>query len=204
MLNALPPTSARVSGRERGVLSDPHDVFMLFEDELDAFLADPASFPDLLAERKRIYLEQFDLVPPFVVAGDVPPAIEWVRRVSVTATELPVGEVATAISGSPGSARGRARVVLSPDDVDELQPDEILIAPITDPSWTPLFVGASAVVVDVGAPFSHAAIVSRELGIPCVVSLSNATKRIRTGDLIEVDGTAGTVTVLTREAAAIA
>jgi rifampicin phosphotransferase len=189
---------------ERGVLSDPHDVFMLFENELDAFLADPASFPDLLAERKRIYLEQFDLVPPFVVAGDVPSATEWVRRVSVTATELPVGEVATAISGSPGTARGRARVVLSPDDVDELQPDEILVAPITDPSWTPLFVGASAVVVDVGAPFSHAAIVSRELGIPCVVSLSNATKRIRTGDLIEVDGTAGTVTVLTREAAAIA
>jgi rifampicin phosphotransferase len=189
---------------ERGVLSDAHDVFMLFEDELDAFLADPASFPDTLAERKRVYLEQFTLVPPFVVAGDVQPATEWVRRASVTATELPVGEVAAGVAGSPGSARGRARVVLSPDDVDELEPDDILVAPITDPSWTPLFVGASAVVVDVGAPFSHAAIVSRELGIPCVVSLSNATKRIRTGDLIEVDGTAGTVTVLTREAAAVA
>ena len=188
---------------ELGVLSDPHDVFMLFEDELDAFLADPASFPGTLAERKRVYLEQFGLVPPFVVAGDVPPATEWVRRASVTATELPVGEVAAGVAGSPGSARGRARVVLSPDDVDELEPDEILVAPITDPSWTPLFVGASAVVVDVGAPFSHAAIVSRELGIPCVVSLSNATKRIRTGDLIEVDGTAGTVTVHKREAAAV-
>jgi rifampicin phosphotransferase len=189
---------------ELGALSDPHDVFMLFEDELDAFLADPASFPGTLAERKRVYLEQFGLVPPFVVAGDVPPATEWVRRASVTATELPVGEVAAGVAGSPGSARGRARVVLSPDDVDELEPDEILVAPITDPSWTPLFVGASAVVVDVGAPFSHAAIVSRELGIPCVVSLSNATKRIRTGDLIEVDGTAGTVTVHKREAAAVA
>ena len=189
---------------ELGVLSDPHDVFMLFEDELDAFLADPASFPGTLAERKRVYLEQFGLVPPFVVAGDVPPATEWVRRASVTATELSVGEVAAGVAGSPGSARGRARVVLSPDDVDELEPDEILVAPITDPSWTPLFVGASAVVVDVGAPFSHAAIVSRELGIPCVVSLSNATKRIRTGDLIEVDGTAGTVTVHKREAAAVA
>jgi rifampicin phosphotransferase len=189
---------------ERGVLSDPHDVFMLFEDELDAFLADPASFPGTLAERKRVYLEQFDFVPPFVVAGDVPPVTEWVRRASVTATELPVGEVAAGVAGSPGSARGRARVVLSPDDVDELEPDEILVAPITDPSWTPLFVGAAAVVVDVGAPFSHAAIVSRELGIPCVVSLSYATKRIRTGDFIEVDGTAGTVTVLTHEAAAVA
>lgn len=189
---------------ERGVLSNQHDVFMLFEDELDAFLADPASFPGILAERKREYREQFDLVPPFVVAGDVPPATEWVRRASITATELPVGGIATGVPGSPGSARGRARVVLSPDDVYELETDEILVAPITDPSWTPLFVGASAVVVDVGAAFSHAAIVSRELGIPCVVSLSNATKRIITGDLIEVDGTAGTVTVLKREAAAVA
>ncbi|MFZ2239368.1 MAG: PEP-utilizing enzyme, partial [Gordonia amarae] len=72
----------------------------------------------------------------------------------------------------------------------------ILIAPITDPSWTPLFVAASAVVVNVGAPFSHAAIVSRELGIPCVVSVTDATKRIPDGAHIEVDGTTGTVTVL--------
>ncbi|MFF2028613.1 PEP-utilizing enzyme, partial [Streptomyces sp. NPDC058171] len=77
-----------------------------------------------------------------------------------------------------------------------LEPGEILIAPITDPSWTPLFVAASAVVVDVGAPFSHAAIVSREIGIPCIVSATDATKRIPNGALIEVDGTTGVVTVL--------
>ncbi|MCD2191917.1 hypothetical protein LQ327_00745 [Actinomycetospora endophytica] len=75
-------------------------------------------------------------------------------------------------------------------------PGDILVAPITDPSWTPLFVAASAVVVDVGAPFSHAAIVSRELGIPCVVSATDATSRITDGATIEVDGTAATVTIV--------
>jgi pyruvate,water dikinase len=86
--------------------------------------------------------------------------------------------------------------VLFADEADDLQPGEILVAPLTDPSWTPLFVGAAAVVVNVGAPFSHAAIVSRELGIPCVVSAIDATTRIPDGALLEVDGTTGRVTVL--------
>jgi pyruvate,water dikinase len=67
---------------------------------------------------------------------------------------------------------------------------------MTDPAWTPLFVPAAAVVVDVGAPLSHAIIVSRELGIPCVVSVNEATQRIPDGALVEVDGTTGVVTVL--------
>ncbi|KTR94525.1 phosphoenolpyruvate-utilizing protein, partial [Microbacterium testaceum] len=173
---------------EKGAISDSHDAFMLFADDVDAFLADPAALAPALAERKRAYLAQFDLIPPFVVAGEVPPIDQWQRRSDVTATSLAAGETVTGVPGSGGTAVGRARVVLSPDDVDELEPDEVLVAPITDPSWTPLFVGAAAVVVDVGAPFSHAAIVSRELGIPCVVSVSHATKRIATGDLVEVDG----------------
>ena len=69
------------------------------------------------------------------------------------------------------------------------------MAPITDPAWTPLFVPAGAVVVDVGAQISHAIIVSRELGIPCVVSVTDGTRRIADGATITVDGTAGTVTV---------
>lgn len=71
-----------------------------------------------------------------------------------------------------------------------------MIAPMTDPAWTPLFVPAAAVVVDVGAPLSHAIIVSRELGIPCVVSVTGATERIPDGAIVEVDGGAGTVTVV--------
>ena len=71
-----------------------------------------------------------------------------------------------------------------------------MVAPITDQSWTPLFVPAAAVVVDVGAPLSHAIIVSRELGIPCVVSATNATKVIPDGALIEVHGDTGEVTII--------
>jgi pyruvate,water dikinase len=72
----------------------------------------------------------------------------------------------------------------------------VLVAPLTDPSWTPLFVPACAVVVDVGAQITHAVIVSRELGLPCVVSVTDATRKIEDGAMIEVDGKAGTVTIL--------
>jgi pyruvate,water dikinase len=93
-------------------------------------------------------------------------------------------------------AEGRARVILDPNDPLALEPGDVLIAPITDPSWTPLFVPAAAVVVDVGAALSHAIIVSRELGIPCVVSATDATRRIPDGAVVRVDGGAGVVTVL--------
>ena len=103
--------------------------------------------------------------------------------------------------GLPESGEAGANAAVDPDTILEqvvplLKPGDILVAPITDPSWTPLFVAASAVVVDVGAPFSHAAIVSRELGIPCVVSATDATGRIPDGATIEVDGTAATVTIV--------
>ena len=75
-------------------------------------------------------------------------------------------------------------------------PGEVLVAPITDPAWTPLYLPSAAVVVDVGALMSHAVSGSRELGVPCVVSGDGATRRIPDGALVEVDGTAGTVTVL--------
>ena len=83
-------------------------------------------------------------------------------------------------------ARGVARVVLDAGDPGDLQPGDVLIAPNTDPSWTPLFMSASAVVVDVGSPLSHAVIVSRELGLPCVVSAKDATTRIPDGSVVEV------------------
>lgn len=179
-----------------GHLQSAEHVFMLFAEELDDFLADPASFAEVLAERERGYLELFDYIPPFVVAGDVPELSTWARADSIDVPPLVAGGQIVGVSGCNGSARGRARVLLSPDDPSALEPGDILVAPITDPSWTPLFVAANAVVVNVGAPFSHAAIVSRELGIPCVVSAANATNRIPDGALIEVDGTSGTVTVL--------
>jgi pyruvate,water dikinase len=91
---------------------------------------------------------------------------------------------------------GVARVVLDPIDPTALEPGDILVAPITDPSWTPLFVSAGGVVVDVGAAQSHAMIVSRELGIPCVPSVTSATRRIPNGATVTVNGDAGTVTIV--------
>ena len=84
----------------------------------------------------------------------------------------------------------------SPSDPGALRPGDILVAPNTDPSWTPLFLAVSAVVVDVGAMNSHAVIISRELGIPCAVGVSDASGRIIDGQMIEVDGGAGTVRIL--------
>jgi pyruvate,water dikinase len=98
--------------------------------------------------------------------------------------------------GCPGVVEGIARVVLDSHDPSALEPGDILVAPITDPSWTPLFVPAGGVVVNVGAMNSHAVIVSRELGVPCAVSVVDATKRIADGAMIELDGGAGTVTIL--------
>lgn len=181
---------------EAGHLAAADHVFMLFAEELDDFVADPAAFRDVLADRERTYLELFDYVPPFVVAGEAPDVSTWARVDATESVELAAGGEIQGVSGCNGVARGRARVLTSPDDPSALEPGEILIAPITDPSWTPLFVAATGVVVDVGAPFSHAAIVSRELGIPCVVSASQATARIPDGALIEVDGTSGKVTIL--------
>jgi rifampicin phosphotransferase len=192
----LPALELGRRGAAAGHLDTPAQIFMLFAGELPAYLADPGSFTATVRDRERVYLELFDLEPPFVVVGDAPPTTEWVRRSGRTHTAATAGETIQGVSGCTGTTRGRARVLLDANDPSALEPGDVLVAPITDPSWTPLFVAASAVVVDVGAPFSHAAIVSRELGIPCVVSATDATGRIPDGALIEVDGTAATVTVL--------
>lgn len=192
----LPALELGRRGAAAGHLDNALQIFMLFADELPTYLADPGAFTATVRDREQSYLELFDYEPPFVVAGEVPPLSEWKRRSGRTHTAAVAGEVITGVSGCTGIYRGKARVLTDPNDPSALEPGEILVAPITDPSWTPLFVAAGAVVVDVGAPFSHAAIVSRELGIPCVVSATEATARIPNGALIEVDGTTATVTVL--------
>lgn len=100
--------------------------------------------------------------------------------------------------GSAGQAEGRVRIVHSPDDGNQLQPGEILVAMTTNVGWTPIFPRAAAVITDVGAPLSHAAIVARELGIPAVVGCFNATSVLKTGDRVRVDGGHGIVEVLER------
>ncbi|MDX2380195.1 MAG: PEP-utilizing enzyme [Acidimicrobiia bacterium] len=189
---------ARMSFRELGARSG-HDelVFQLLDDELDAYIRDPDAFTDLLTSRHRAWRELFTLLPPFIIAdADVPPLSEWERRTDTPMAEAAVGTVLSGVAGSPGIARGLARVVLEPADPGALAPGDVLVAPNTDPSWTPLFMAAAGVVVDVGGQISHAVIVSRELAVPCVVSVTDGTRAIPDGALIEVDGTSGTVTIL--------
>jgi pyruvate,water dikinase len=180
----------------RGAPEDPTSLWLVTIDELDTYLADPPAFASLQAERAARRDELAALVPPFVFVGTQPDPSTWTKRVDDTAPRAATGDTLQGISGCPGIAKGRARVVLDPADPRGLGPGDVLIAPITDPSWTPLFVPAEAVVVDVGAQMSHAVIVSRELGIPCVVSVTGATTAIPDGALVEVDGTNGTVTLL--------
>ncbi|MFC9763589.1 PEP-utilizing enzyme [Rhodococcus jostii] len=192
----LPARELGRRGVEAGALDSVEQIFMLFADELDDYLTDPTAFTEIVREREKSYIKLFDVKPPFVVSEEVPALENWERRSSGAGTILAAGDSIVGVSGCTGIARGRARVLTTADDPSALEPGEILIAPITDPSWTPLFVAASAVVVDVGAPFSHAAIVSREIGIPCIVSATDATKKIPDGALVEVDGTTGTVTII--------
>jgi pyruvate,water dikinase len=182
-------------GRERGGPDDLGQYFLLDIAEVPDYLDAPAPWREKLAARAAQRDRLRALVPPFVFSGTVPPIDTWTRRDQAT-EDVVAGTALQGIGACPGVARGRARVVLDPFDPKGLGPGDVLIAPLTDPSWTPLFLSAEAVVVDVGALMSHAVIVSRELGIPCVVSVTGATTTIPEGAEIEVDGTTGTVRVL--------
>ena len=178
-----------------GILQKPQDVFLLLDSEIDAFIADPEGMKDIITARSEDYEELKKLQDPFIIIGDVPPLSEWEQRDS-SAEPVAEGEELTGIPGSPGTVTGKARVITDPSDPRGLEPGEILVAPITDPSWTPLFVPAAAVVVEVGAPLSHAVIVSREFGVPCVTAVHQAASRISNGTIITVNGDTGSVTVL--------
>ncbi|QYC40884.1 Chondramide synthase cmdD [Nonomuraea coxensis DSM 45129] len=102
--------------------------------------------------------------------------------------------VLTGMSGAAGRATGRARVIRDPMGA-HLEPGEILVAPTTDPGWTPLFMTAAGLVTETGSPVAHGPTVAREYGIPAVICVRDATAEIRTGQMITVDGTAGTVRV---------
>lgn len=180
----------------KGTFDEVEDFSFLFVDEFPTFFADPASMRPVIAERKAQWHQLAACDPSFIFNEKPDFPAGWVRRDSVVYDTLAAGESIQGIPGCVGVAEGIARVVLDSNDPTALEPGDVLIAPATDPSWTPLFVPAAAVVVDVGAPLSHAVIVSRELGIPCVISATGATKRIKDGDRVRVDGNTGTVTVL--------
>jgi pyruvate,water dikinase len=182
----------------KGELDHPQQVFMALESELDLLATHAATLRDTLRERERQWRQLFDIEPPTFVVGGEPmtPLADVPRKGAQEAAPVQPGDILAGAPASPGVARGRARVVTNTSQIAAFEPGEILIAPQTDPSWTPLFMVAAGVVVDVGAMGSHAMIVSRELGIPCAAGVGGATSRIPDGTLLEVDGSSGKVTVL--------
>ena len=170
-------------------------LLLVTNDEADAFVADPAAHTGLIEERAARLEMLKAKEPPFVFEGDPPPLSAFKDRSSGKIEIAAAGTELTGIGVSPGRYTGRARVIASLDVDSELEPGEVIVAVTTDASWGPLFLAAGAVVVETGATVSHAAIVSRELGIPAAVSVADATRRIRDGATITVDGNTGTVIV---------
>jgi pyruvate,water dikinase len=176
---------------EKGVLKQEQDAFYLSLDELLALEEGrfSGSVPELVASRKKQLEEYRKLTPPRVMTSEGE-AIMGKRRL----TGMPEG----AIIGTPASAgivEGIARVVLKPEDAD-LKPGEILVAPYTDPGWTPLFNSVKGLVTEVGGMMTHGSVIAREYGIPAVVGADNATKAIKSGARIRVNGNEGFVQIL--------
>ena len=194
---------ARMAARElgqrmvdRGVYPEITSFAMLRFSEQHQAIDNPDGWREIIEQRQEIFDMAAGKQEPFVIVGESEPLSSWPDRDAVTVELLRSGDSIQGLPGCPGVSEGRARVILDSHDPTALEPGDVLIAPLTDPSWTPLFVPAAGVVVDVGAALSHAIIVSRELGIPCVVSATDATKRIPDGARIQVDGDTGVVTVL--------
>lgn len=180
------------------------DIFFLNLGEVLDILAD-ASYPsDLIANRKDTY-HRYKALPPYpsVIRGHFDPFL-WAadpnrqndvydQHISFTPQN---SEIIKGAAGSAGCVEGLAHVIVGPEESDQFKPGEILVTRLTDISWTPIFPRAAAVVTDIGAPLSHAAIVARELGIPAVVGCQDATMRLKTGDRIRVDGSKGQVSIL--------
>jgi pyruvate,water dikinase len=148
--------------------------------------------------------ERYRSLPPYpaVIRGRFDP-VQWAANPNRRGDfhdehgdSVPASDTVKGFPGSAGIIEGLARVLGSSEEGEQLQSGEILVTTVTNVGWTPLFPRAAAVVTDVGAPLSHAAIVARELGIPAVVGCGNATMRLRTGDRVRVDGSRGTVEVL--------
>ena len=186
---------------QRGALADQEHVFLLLDHELDDLLTNPAGWREKLVARAAQFADLSRRMPPYIVVHGqpIPPISQWPLRADTgSITRAAPGDTLTGLGVSPGIAQGRARVAFDLSEVSELQPGEIIVCSTTDPSWVPLFMIAGGVVCDIGAPASHAAIVSRELGVPCVVSVRDARRRIPNGSLIEIDGRSGTVSVIER------
>lgn len=173
---------------ESGVLVESDDIFYLTLDELAAPLS--AEVQDLV-DRRRKRRELYAKVDvPAMWKGNPTPILPGDHNDDEQ-------DVVTGIGVSAGVVEGIVRVVEDPSFA-EVQQDEILVAPTTDPSWSTVMFMSKALIVDIGGALSHAAVVARELGYPCVVNTRTGTKALRSGDRVRVNGGTGVVTVLER------
>lgn len=168
-----------------GIFHTADDVFYLLVDELDALPPDAA---DVVARRRAEHRRLATVVPPTVFSGSWQPS-------SASPPGLTSGDTLHGVGVCGGRVRGRVRIV-RPDTIDDLQPGEVLVAEVTDVGYTAAFCYAAAVVTELGGPMSHAAVVAREFGFPCVVDAQGATKSLPPGALVEVDGGTGEIRVL--------
>jgi rifampicin phosphotransferase len=177
--------------RADGVIEQAEDVFYLTRAELDT----RTPLQDMVHRRRGTWERQRRLLapltigrPPRLIAKELLATVEAARTPGAVAEGAIVGQPA-----SPGRATGPIRIIHGPGDFDRFQPGEVLVARATAPAWTPLFARAVAVVTDGGTLAAHASLVAREYGIPAVVATGDATTRLADGQVVTVDGGAGTV-----------
>ena len=193
---------------ERDLLDAADDILFLTWDEVAPVRAGTLDARPLVSARRAGYEANRALTPPSIVLGewDGAPAGSALEAFG-TGGDAPARPDAvagpatlTGLGVAAGVARGPARVIHSLHSTERVLPGEVLVAPFTDPGWTPYFVPAAAIVVDMGGMLSHGSIIAREYGIPGVVNVGPATSLIRTGDIVEVDGSRGVVTIVERAA----
>ena len=181
------------------------DIFFLSLGEMADVLRGDRSSVTYIPARREMY-EKYSALPPYpsIIIGKFDP-FQWAadpnRRSDYFDSRKPAsktGNVIKGFAGAAGRVEGIVRRIDRVEDGDQIQPGEILVTVTTNVGWTPLFPRLAAIVTDVGAPLSHAAIVAREMGIPAVVGCGNATMLLKTGDRVRVDGGAGTAEVVSR------
>jgi len=166
------------------------DIFFLTLEELERLIKSELIAADarsLIENRKSARVINVDELPSFIKG--TPHAEKFTPAIVIAGKNL------KGIGGSPGIASGPVKVILSPSDFSRFKKGDILVAVSTDPAWTPLFAIAGGVVTEYGGLLSHGAIVAREYGIPAVLDIKNATKTMKDGDIIEVDGNRGLVNI---------
>ena len=162
-------------------------IFYLVPDELEP-LIDGEVFGEVIAARKAQRELMLQIEVPDVIFSD---ALEDMGKPMA----IGIAETYTGVGVSAGVATGKARVLLTPTDVQPSDRDYILVCPSTDPAWTPLFLHAAGLVLERGGLLSHGAVVAREYGVPAVANIPNATQRITDGQMLQVDGNQGIVSV---------